>query len=202
MESVRKAADWAGWPLTDSQTDQLARFGSWLEREAIPAGGLGPHEGERIVSRHLADSLLFAAGWPHSRPPRAVLDLGAGVGLPGIPLAILWPATGVCLVDRAVRRTDLARRAVRVVNLTNVEVKVGDAATISGIDRAEMVVSRALARPEEVMSWAGRLVESGGVVVVGGSHRRPPAPVRGERIMAVPPEILDQEVWLRIMATQ
>lgn len=199
VESIQKAARWAGWPLSEEQVEELIWLGSWLENEAIPAGGLGPNEADRIPSRHLADSLLFAVGWQRPSPPTALIDLGSGVGLPGIPLAVLWPETRVRLVDRSLRRADLARRAVRVLGRSNVEVIVDDAGN-PGQERAEMVVSRALSGPEAVLEWAESLVTGDGVVVVGGSHRETPIPVRGERIVAVPGEILDRGVWLRIMA--
>jgi 16S rRNA (guanine527-N7)-methyltransferase len=198
VDPVKRAAIWAGWDLNDSQLDTLQRFGDWLREEAIVAGGLGPNESERIVERHLADSLLFAGGWRRSLPPRSVADLGSGVGLPGIPLAILWPTAAVYLVERAGRRTRLLRRALRILGL-EAEVMEADASRID-LTGIELVVARAAAAPAETLKWAGRILGSGGVAVIGGSHVEPPEPCAGEEILAVPPEILDRPVWLRIMA--
>lgn len=198
MTPVKRAAAWAGWDLNDSQLHALQRYGDWLREEAIVAGGLGPNEAERILERHLADSLLFAGGWRRPRPPRSVADLGSGVGLPGIPLAILWPTATVYLVERAGRRTRLLRRAIRVLAL-EVEVVEADASRVD-LAGIEMVVARAAATPAETLVWAGRLLASGGVAVIGGSHVERPQPCAGEEILAVPPEVLDRPVWLRIMA--
>lgn len=198
MTPVKRAAAWAGWDLNETQLHTLRRYGEWLWEEAIVAGGLGPNEGERIVERHLADSLLFAGGWRRPRPPRSVADLGSGVGLPGIPLAILWPTTTVYLVERAGRRTRLLRRAVRILAL-EMEVVESDASRID-LAGIEMVVARAAAPPAESLEWANRLLGTGGVAVIGGSHVERPQPCAGEEILAVPPEVLDRPVWLRIMA--
>lgn len=197
MTPVKRAAAWAGWDLNETQLYTLRRYGEWLREEAIVAGGLGPNEGERIVERHLADSLLFAGGWRRAHPPRSVADLGSGVGLPGIPLAILWPTTTVYLVERAGRRTRLLRRAVRILAL-EMEVVEADASRVD-LAGIEMVVARAAATPAKSLEWASRVLASGGVAVIGGSHVERPQRCAGEEILAVPPEVLDRAVWLRIM---
>lgn len=194
-----RAAEWAGWPLFPSQLRQLRTYGEWLREEAIPAGGIGPNESDRIVERHLADSILFAGGWRRARPPKRAVDLGSGVGLPGIPLAILWPTCVMTLIDRSGRRTDLARRAVRILDL-EVEVVQGDAGAVR-LGQVELVVSRAAAEPATVRLWARRLLQAGGVAVVSGSHLGPPGDEEEEEeVVMVPAEILDHPVWLRIMA--
>ena len=195
---VRRAAAWTGWPLSSQQVDLLRRFGTWLRNEAIEGGGLGPNEAERIEERHLADSLLFAIGWPPPAPPACVIDLGSGVGLPGVPLAILWPTAKVNLVERGERRAALARRGIRTLGIQNVTVTEGDAAHLEG--QADLVVARAVAEPEVVGEWAHSVLGRKGRWVIGGSHHTAPRPSAGEQILAVPPEILDHPVWLRMMA--
>lgn len=197
MDAIERAAVWSGWTLRDGQKEALSSFAAWLRIEGIRGGGLGPNETERVEDRHLADSLLFAVGWPPPDPPARVLDLGSGVGLPGVPLGILWPGSQVTLVERGGRRATLARRGIRALGLENVVVLEGDAATVSA--RAELVVARASAHPALVGEWAMRLVTAEGVVVIGGSHRSPPRAEAGEEIVVVPPEVLDHPVWLRMM---
>lgn len=198
MNSIERAARWVGVRLDTHQRTQLAQFSQWLAGEAAPAGGIGPNEVDRIEARHLADSLLFAAGWVLPRPPPTLLDLGSGVGLPGIPLAILWPETEVRLLDRSRRRLDLARRAVRMLGLSAVVVDA-DASTYAG-PGAAMVVSRAADDPATVLQWCHRLLIPGGMAVVAGSYQERPEPVAGERVLEVPATVLDRPVWLRMMA--
>lgn len=124
--------------------------------------------------------------------------MGSGVGLPGIPLAVLWPETDVLLVDRAGRRVSLARRATRVLGLDNVEVVQADAGHLAA--EADLVVVRAVAEPDEVRRWGGRLLRPGGRLVVGGSWEERPAAEAGFEVIEVPSEVLDHPVWLRIMA--
>ncbi len=186
-----RALRWIGVDPTPLVTSRLGDYAAWLRREAVPAGGLGPGEDARIEQRHLADSLLFAGVWadPGSQP---VLDVGSGVGLPGIPLAIVFPATRFRLIDRAGRRTRLAHRAVRVLGLDNVEVVRAD---IEDIDwTGSTVVSRAALAPSRLLGVVARRGPPGELLVAGSWKRRPHVP--GFETVEIPAEILDQAVWI------
>ncbi|MBN2113670.1 MAG: class I SAM-dependent methyltransferase [Acidimicrobiia bacterium] len=194
--------------MTPDQAVALEQYARWLQAEAIPAGGLGPREGERIWARHLADSLLFAAGWP-SGPPAEILDVGTGVGLPGIPLAILWPETRVTLLDRGGRRVRLLHRAARVLAMSNVVIAQGDAFAVA--DEWEGIVARGALRAPEMVGLSARLLAPGGTTVLGLSRRAAPpdrtrdlmgiAEAMGlePQLLEVPSEILDAPAWLLIM---
>ncbi len=174
----------------------MARYGHWLIEEAIPGGGIGPAEADRIEARHLADSLSLAVCWPQPVPPKALLDIGSGVGLPGIPLAILWPDTVVTLLDRSSRRMRLARRAGRVLGLSNVETVVGDVAKHG--HRYPMVTMRAVYPPDEATRIGAGLVARPGVLAVALSTRnRPEIPSAATLdIIEVPSSVLDSPAWL------
>ena len=194
---AKRAARWAGLSLNHDQLGLLANLADWLVKEAIPAGGLGPAEGAVIYPRHIADSLLFAAGWHDaSRPPGSLLDVGAGVGLPGLPLAIAWPSTQVTLLDRSSRRADLARRAVRLLRLSNVEVVT--AQLREWRSSADFIVCRAVASPATLRRDFARLLNIHGVAVAAGSTRRR-SPVPGYHLLEVPTNIIGKPVWLLIM---
>ena len=128
------------------------------------AGGVGPAEFDRIEDRHLADSIIFAGAW--ASPPSHCWDLGSGVGLPGLVLAILWPESRIRLIDRSSKRIDLARRAARVIGV-NVDTDVAPIEVLGGA--AEAVVSRAAIPAGELLSHLRRIVAPGGRAVVSGS---------------------------------
>ncbi len=211
MDSVaiaRQAADWVGYPLDDVAAESLEAYTGWLQTEAIPAGGLGPRESDRIWSRHVADSILFAAGWP-CRAPREVLDVGSGVGLPGIPLGVLWPDTEVTLLDRGGRRIRLLRRVVRLLGLTNVQIFQGDAFDVA--DEWSGIVYRGSVKAAESVGLSARMLDTPGTAVLGLSRKtQPPDQSRDlvevaramgldAEIVEVPPTILDAPAWLLIM---
>lgn len=197
MKLWRNIAEFAGFALDDSQVELLNRYRDWLKTEAIPAGGLGPAEEDRLDERHIADSLLFA--WPFDEFPEALIDLGTGVGLPGVPLAILWPETRVQLIDRSGKRIDLVRRACRVLGLDNIETLHRDLTDLGG--RFPAIVSRAAMPPGRLASYAEELLQPGGLAVVGGSWASEPDEPNWET-RRIPGEMLDRAVWLLIMRRQ
>lgn len=186
-----------GLELGDAQLGQLSRYADWLVKEAITAGGLGPSEGSRIESRHIADSLLFSVGF--EEVPAVVRDLGSGVGLPGIPLAIAYPDTHFQLVDRSGRRIDLVKRASRILDLPNVSVALGEIASFQG--EVPGIVSRASLPPDLMVAVAERQLQPGGTIVLGGSWKNKPVRASWEtREIRIP--VLDHVVWLLIMRRQ
>ena len=188
---------WSGRDLSPHQRDLLERYREWLLTEAVEAGGIGPNEFERIDNRHIGDSLLFAGGFTET--PVEVLDVGSGVGLPGIPLAVVMPGTRFYLLDRSGRRTGLMKRAVRILDLPNVDVVHADIAVWDR--KVGGIVSRGSLSPEQALTNFTRLLKPGGVAVVGGSWASRPE-VAGFEPLEVPATVLDQTVWLLIMRRQ
>ena len=192
-----RCTEWAGRELSPAQISTLDRYRDWLLTEAVEAGGIGPNEAVRIDNRHIGDSLLFAGGFRDT--PRLVLDVGSGVGLPGIPLSIVMPDTRFALLDRSGRRVDLMRRVARMLDLPNVEVVHGD--IFDWQTPVDGIVSRASLSPEQALVSFSRILGPAGTAVVGGSWATPPV-VGGFDLLEVPGTVLDQRVWLLIMRAQ
>ena len=192
-QRVHKVLDWLEYGGDrKAALELLTRFHSWLATEAMAAGGIGPAETGRLWSRHIADSLTFMAGLRH---PGAVVDVGSGVGLPGIPLAIALPGVSFSLLDRSERRCDLADRAVRVLELKNVEVVQADYRQVTLPH--DTAVSRAVAAPAAFAGALRRLLPEGTSAVLGGSAGTTEPPRSGDiEILRVPPDVLGKEAWL------
>ena len=204
-ERAIAAAGWVGLDLSDPQLDSLERYHRWLGNEAVAAGGLGPNELPRIWTRHIADSILFTAGL--GATAESCLDLGSGVGLPGIPIAIVRPELSLVLVDRSGRRCDLLRRAIRVLRLANCQVIHQEIGAVENTETS--LVSRAALPLREMMFHVKRILVPGQTAVLGLTHHGQP-PAIGDveshgmwlQIIKVPAKILDTEVQLlRIVAT-
>ncbi len=173
-----------------SQITRLLRYRDWLLDEALPAGGIGPGEQGRVDLRHITDSLLFLELLPETS---SVLDVGSGVGLPGIPLAIACPEIEFRLMDRSGRRVDLMRRASRILKLENLQVVHGDFTKWRTMEST--IVSRATIPPERMLPLLHESLSPGGVALLGGSWTQPPV-AEGYQVREVGTENLDQPVWI------
>ncbi len=175
--------------------DRLQTLAEWLATEAIVAGALGPNEHARIWERHICDSLAYAL--PVGGIPSRALDVGTGAGLPGLPLAVLWPDTEWTLLDRSGRRVDLVGRAVRILGLTTVSVRQGEPETLG--ERWPLVVSRATFPANTLVRRLLPVIGPDGQAVVGlhrgsGPPELPPA-VAGAHFELKPQEVLDPPSW-------
>lgn len=72
------------------------------------------------------DSLPLFHAWPASAPPRRVVDLGTGNGLPGVVAAIFWPGAEVVLVERREKKARAVERCLAATGLDRVAVVACD----------------------------------------------------------------------------
>ena len=111
-----------------------------------------------------SDSSNSAFRIPHS----ALVDLGTGAGLPGLPLAILWPDLPLTLVDSIGKKTAFVQAVVDALELRAVRVLTARAETL-GLDRAHraayrVATARAVAALPVLAEYGLPLCRVGGIV--------------------------------------
>jgi 16S rRNA (guanine527-N7)-methyltransferase len=121
---------------------------------------IGPLSREAIMSDLVQDSLLPASV---ARPEGALLDLGSGGGLPGIPLALTYPDTQVHLVEPRRKRHTFLSLAVRELGLTNVTVHGCRVESLAVPDGVGTVAGKAFRPPPALMKTYATLLPSGGL---------------------------------------
>jgi 16S rRNA (guanine527-N7)-methyltransferase len=139
-------------PLAEAYADLLGT-------EGVLRGLVGPREAARLWQRHLLNS---AAALPAFPADGLVADVGAGAGLPGIPLAIAAPGLRVRLVEPLLRRATFLSEVVERLGLGNVTVVRARAEDLHGQWRAPTVTARAVAPLERLAGWCLPLVAAGG----------------------------------------
>jgi 16S rRNA (guanine527-N7)-methyltransferase len=123
------------------------------------------------IRDHLADSLV-ALELPAVREATQVADLGAGAGLPGLPLAIALPVSTVALVESNGRKCAFLRQAGEACGVANVHVIHARAEEwADGIGQCDLVTARALAPLAVVTEYAAPLLALGGVLVAWRGRR-------------------------------
>lgn len=114
-------------------------------------------ETSEMVTRHLLDSLVVL---PHVRG--RLLDVGAGAGLPGIPLAIANPALDVTVLDSNGKKARFMRHAQRTLGLANVAVVEARAEAFEAERPFDTIVSRAFASLSDFLVQTESLLAAGG----------------------------------------
>ncbi|GIG64394.1 16S rRNA (guanine(527)-N(7))-methyltransferase RsmG [Phytomonospora endophytica] len=149
-------ADTAAKVFGERETLAVA-YAELLATDGVERGLIGPREVPRLWERHMLNCGVLAELIPEAV---AVIDVGSGAGLPGIPLAIVRPDVEVMLVEPMLRRTVFLEEAVKALGLTNVTVFRGRAEDCDVA--APIVTARAVAALDKLARWCLPLVVSGG----------------------------------------
>jgi 16S rRNA (guanine527-N7)-methyltransferase len=124
-----------------------------------------------IVETLFLDSLLYLRVLPPQL--QAVMDLGAGAGLPGLPIKIVRSEIRLTLVEPLQHRVSFLSTAIRELGLSEARVVNARAEDLGEefLAAFDAVVMRCVARPDAALRLAGRFVAPGGVAVVSGPPR-------------------------------
>ncbi len=111
-----------------------------------------------MLTRHLLDSLAMAPLWTDNE----LADMGAGAGLPGLPLAILHPERRVVLIESNGKKTRFMREVKRSLGLDHVEVVEARAEAYRPPAPLAAATARAVASITELAGWCRDWLAPGG----------------------------------------
>ncbi|OGK08941.1 MAG: hypothetical protein A2Y63_04735 [Candidatus Riflebacteria bacterium RBG_13_59_9] len=94
--------------------------------------------------------------------PAEVVDLGSGAGVPGVPLAVLFPRTSFVVLERSERKAGFLQIAVNTLGLANVQVSMLDPLRQRTPQQRACVVTRAAFPPSRIPAVASKLLLPGG----------------------------------------
>ncbi|HEV2975878.1 MAG TPA: 16S rRNA (guanine(527)-N(7))-methyltransferase RsmG [Solirubrobacteraceae bacterium] len=145
---------------------QLVRFGIVLD--ALARDEHAPtalRDVDEAARSHLADSLV-GLDVDLLRDGRAIADLGAGAGFPGLALAVAMPDARLRLVESKRRKCEFVRAVASAAGIANATVVCSRAEEWSaGIGANDAVVARALAPQPVVLEYAAPLLALGGGLI-------------------------------------
>lgn len=110
---------------------------------------------DEMVSRHLLDSLSIVP-FVRERGGRW-LDVGSGGGMPGIPLAILFPERQFTTLDSNGKKTRFQTQVKLELGLNNLEVVHSRVEQLQPAQPFEGIVSRAFSALEDFVQWTRHL---------------------------------------------
>jgi 16S rRNA (guanine527-N7)-methyltransferase len=147
------------FPEIDSAT--VSRFTEWetLMRDWNNRMNLVSRKDiDHLIDRHLIHALCLIRFITFESGAR-VLDVGTGGGLPGIPLAILFPDVQFALVDSVGKKIRAVKSMARDLGLENVHARQVRVESMS--DRFDYVLGRAVTGLPRFFEWTLRLARPG-----------------------------------------
>lgn len=121
----------------------------------------------QMVTRHLLDSLAIA---PYLTGQRFI-DVGTGAGLPGIPMALVFPQREFHLLDSNGKKTRFLFQVKTALGLDNMVVHQARVESFRVAEPFDMVLSRAFASLQDMVHGCRHLLAPGGrLLAMKGAH--------------------------------
>ncbi|TWE06670.1 16S rRNA m(7)G-527 methyltransferase [Pseudomonas sp. AG1028] len=154
-EELQQGARELGVDLTERQQAQLLGYLALLIKWNKAYNLTAVRDPDEMVSRHLLDSLsvvpfVAEAGdnW---------LDVGSGGGMPGIPLAILFPERRFTLLDSNGKKTRFLTQVKLELKLANLEVIHSRVEAFTPEQPFNGICSRAFSSLQDFSNWTRHL---------------------------------------------
>jgi 16S rRNA (guanine527-N7)-methyltransferase len=148
-EELTLGARELGVDLSEAQHEKLLGYLALLIKWNKAYNLTAVRDPDEMVSRHLLDSLSVV---PYIQGKRQ-LDVGSGGGMPGIPLAILFPEMKVTCLDSNGKKTRFLTQVKLELRLDNLQVIHSRAEAFQPELPFTGIISRAFSSLEDFTQW-------------------------------------------------
>ncbi|WP_312396526.1 16S rRNA (guanine(527)-N(7))-methyltransferase RsmG [Stutzerimonas kunmingensis] len=144
-----------GVELSEGQQQQLLAYLALLIKWNKAYNLTAVRDPDEMVSRHLLDSLSVVSFVAESG--QTWLDVGSGGGMPGVPLAIMFPDRSFTLLDSNGKKTRFLTQVKLELKLANLEVVHSRVEQFQPAEAVDGITSRAFSSLEDFASWTRHL---------------------------------------------
>ena len=178
VDLIRAGLNQFSFPTDDELIEKSAAFITQLARWNRTFNLTAIRAPADMVVQHLLDSLSIAPYLPGTR----IIDVGSGAGLPGIPLAILYPGKDFILLDSVGKKTRFMTQIAIDLELSNVVV-VQSRVEQYREQQFDHVLCRAFAPLAIIAEKVSHLVRNqGNVLAMKGKYDQEPEPGPGSKL--------------------
>ena len=147
--------------ITDDQLNKLEDFYNILVEENKKINLTRIVDKKDVYLKHFYDSLTLTRV-VDLNSINTLCDIGSGAGFPGIVLKIVYPHLQVTLIDSLLKRVNYLNETIKKLNLTNIEA-IHTRAEDYNDKQFDVVVSRAVANIEKLLTFSMHLVKDTGI---------------------------------------
>tara|TARA_Y100001958_G_scaffold50074_1_gene33495 strand:- start:49 stop:687 length:639 start_codon:yes stop_codon:yes gene_type:complete len=146
--------------IDDNQIMKLSLFEKLIKDWNKKINLVSRKDVENFQLNHILHSLSISKLISFS-PKTNILDLGTGGGLPGIPLAIIFPQAEFHLIDRKEKKIKVVNKIVNELKLTNVKADSSDVKYMN--TKYDFILNRAVSSTENIIRICNNKINSNSV---------------------------------------
>ena len=146
--------------IDDNQISKLSLFEKLIKDWNKKINLVSRKDVENFQLNHILHSLSISKLISFS-PKTNILDLGTGGGLPGIPLAIIFPQAEFHLIDRKEKKIKVVNKIVNELKLTNVKADSSDVKYMN--TKYDFILNRAVSSTENIIRICKNKINSNSV---------------------------------------
>jgi len=154
--------------VTDEQKELLVKYVELLDKWNRVYNLTSIRNPSDMLVKHIMDSLMVGSVLKGEN----FIDVGTGPGLPGIPLAILYPEKNFVLLDSLGKRITFLRQVVYLLKLENVTPIQERVEKYEGEKPFDGILSRAFSSLNDMVTWCQHLItsEEGRFIALKGQY--------------------------------